>query len=94
MNTKHCYVVVRGNAPGKRIGLVKYNDGAGYYPTDYDTVHSHTIEDVKNVVRSMNELLGVSEEVQEAMEFGSMFGWHLPLAQCAHEHFGSGPDKQ
>lgn len=74
------YVVILGNAKGKRIGIVKFGE-SGYYPTDYDS--SDLIEDCRIHVRYLNERLGVPEDVAESMLMGSMFGWNCPAAERA-----------
>jgi len=79
------YIVVPGAAQGGRIGLVKYGE-KGYYQTDFDNAPV-ALEIVESVVKQFNENLGVPEEVVEAMHSGSMFGWHVPAAQAAHDYF-------
>jgi hypothetical protein len=80
------YVVIPGNAKGKRIGIVKFGE-SGYYQTDYDPCDS--IEGCRQQVRYLNERLGVSEEVEESMFAGSMFGWHVPYAERARIYAAS-----
>lgn len=80
-----CYVVIPGNQKGKRIGIVKFNE-IGYYPTNYD--HHETVDQCEDHVRLINESLGVSPEIEEAMLSGSMFGWDVPAARPAVERYG------
>lgn len=80
-----CYIVIPGNQKGKRIGIVKFNE-TGYYPTDYD--HHEGEEKCREHVRLINESLGVSPEIEEAMLSGSMFGWDVPAARPAVERYG------
>lgn len=73
-----CYTVVLGNGAGKNIGILR-EGMSGYYSTKHDFGSDKEAQDV---VRSMNEQLGISEEVQLAMELGSMFGWDIPACDC------------
>lgn len=80
-----CYVVIPGNDPGKRMGLVKWYE-MGYYPSDYDLV-SNTDKQAHEHVNLLNQRLGISEEVAESAMAASMFGWHIPAAKKAIEFF-------
>ncbi len=77
--------MIRGAQPGKRIGLVKYNE-SGYYATDFDW-HEAPLEDVEVTVEGLNERLGIPAEIVLSMVIGSMAGWNVPGAQKAHEYF-------
>lgn len=79
------YVRVPGNQPGQRIGIVTFNE-SGYHVTTYD-LPSYTNEHVDGMVNRLNERINVSPEVSEAMLAGSMFGWDVPLAKAARDHF-------
>ena len=83
---KVAYVVVPGNKPGERIGLVKYRE-SGYYATSMDNP-TLTIEQVQETASSLNRGISVPDEVAESMLFGSLFGWHTPSAQRAILYFG------
>lgn len=79
------YTVVRGNKPGARIGIVKYNE-SGYYATDLDRP-TMTEEEVKETVAYLNERLDIPADVVQAMEYASCFGWSAPIAEPAHRYF-------
>jgi hypothetical protein len=81
-----CYIHVRGQKPGQRIGIVQYLD-KGYYATNLDSpaLDNEAVEDTINYA---NERLGVSPDVRYAMEIGSMMNWRVPGARAALEHFG------
>jgi hypothetical protein len=79
-----CYIVVPGAAKGKRIGIVRYGE-SGYYLTDYDCYNTEA--ECKEHVGLINKSLGVSPKIEEAMLYGSMFGWECPAAQPAIDHF-------
>lgn len=73
-----CYIKVPGNEPGRRIGVVKRGE-RGYHLTDFD--NGKVSQDVvEEVIREMNEALGISHEQETAMLVGSMFGWDVPGA--------------
>lgn len=78
-----CYTVVLGNPVGQNVGLIKEGE-TGYYKTDFDFGDE---ESAKVMVRKMNSIRGISEEVQLAMEIGSMVGFDSPacdiLKECA-----------
>ena len=80
------YVTIPGNAKGERIGLVKFGE-SGYYQTTDDRVDS--LDDCRDLVRLLNERLGVSKEVAESMFAGSMFGWRCPAAERARLYAAS-----
>jgi hypothetical protein len=85
LGEKEVLVVVPGARPGKRIGLVRYND-SGYYETAYDHP-SYSEEQAAQEVRRVNAELGLPEKVIDSMESASMFGWHTKAAQPAHDWF-------
>lgn len=88
MTQQYCYGHVRGQKPGQRIGIIKYLD-SGYYPCGMD-IHTNTSEQVDTHIDELNNLvLGVTPEVRQAMEAGSMFGWRVPAAIPALKHFGA-----
>ena len=59
-----CYIYVE---VGAEIGIVKFGE-KGYYQTEY-TLHDSTNEEL---VKKLNEQLGVSESESEAMKILSM----------------------
>ena len=63
-----CYVHIPGRPIGEHIGIVKLGEG-GYYPSPGMTLAA---ADEKNAI------MGVSDQQREAMQIGSMFGWHVP----------------
>lgn len=87
MTTQYCYIHVRGQKPGARIGMAKYLD-SGYYPAHCDVLE-HSAEEVDAHIDEMNAVSGISHEVREGMEAGSMFGWRTPAAIPALKHFGA-----
>ena len=50
---------------------------AGYYRTDMWIIDAN---DGKQIVKDLNEKLGVTSAQAEAMKAGSMFGWESPAA--------------
>ena len=81
-----CYVHVRGQKPGQRIGIVQYLD-KGYFVTGVD-IFSNNADEVDAHIDDINASLGISPEVRYAMEIGSMMNWRVPGARAALEHFG------
>jgi hypothetical protein len=73
-----CFVVVLGNKPGERVGIVKRGE-VGYYRTDLDDAKSD-LDALALYVATLNETLGVDQPTALAMEIGSMFGWDKPGA--------------
>jgi len=73
-----CYSVIAGNAPGKRIGIIKRGE-AGYYLTDFDSPTAPK-DLIEQVVAEQNRKMGVKPSQVEAMEIGSCFGWDVPGA--------------
>jgi hypothetical protein len=87
MTQQYCYIHVRGQRPGARIGIAKYLD-SGYYPCDKD----YDLPDAEQVdmhIDALNAVRGISPKVREGMEAGSMFGWRCPAAIPALKHFGA-----
>jgi hypothetical protein len=82
-----CYTLVRGNKPGERIGIVRYNE-RGYYLTDMDNA-SQTVEQATEIVDYLNGRLSLSADVIESMQYASVFGWDAPIAHAAHRYFES-----
>lgn len=82
-----CYVVVLGNAPGTRIGMVKLGS-IGYWPTPFDKGTGSNcfagIEDCKRKVRELNAEDGVTELQEDSMSAGSCFGWDCHAADPAY----------
>jgi hypothetical protein len=75
---KFCYTVVPSANPGSRICIVQRGE-SGCYCTDLDG-RALTLKDVEQVVRKLNEQLGITEAQEIAMASGCMFGWHVPAA--------------
>ena len=75
MSNRTCYTVILGKPDGENIGLIKEGE-SGYYLTDY--AFGDTAE---QTVRMLNDRHGIGEDVQRALELGSMFGWDIPA--CA-----------
>ncbi|WP_433970190.1 hypothetical protein [Tunturiibacter gelidiferens] len=80
------YVVIPGGKPSKRIGIVTFGE-SGYHLTNYD--HHTTVKGCEEHVRLINERMGITPEVEEAMLCGSMYGWNIPGAEAARLHFAS-----
>lgn len=76
-----CYAVLRHNAPGQRIVIIKRGE-SGFYPSPYDNVSASAL-DLESIVSRLNERLGVLDAQREAMLAGSCFGWHVPGANAA-----------
>ena len=76
-----CYTVVLGLPAGRNIGIIKENE-RGYYRTDLDFGDEAK---AKVKVRQLNEIREISEEVQLAMELGSMFGFDIPACDILKE---------
>ena len=74
------YVVIPGNKTGERIGLVKFGE-SGYYQTFYD--NAEDIAHCHIAVRLLNDQIGVTQDIEESMLAGSMFGWSCPAARRA-----------
>lgn len=71
-----CFVFLRDGKPGKFIAIIK-NGETGYYPTSYEEKNA---EAAKEMVKVMNDKLGVTDLQAECMENGSLFGWGTPGA--------------
>jgi len=63
-----CYVHIPGRSVGQHIGIVKRGE-EGYYPAPGMTMAA---------ADRKNEIMGVTHAQREAMQAGSMFGWHVP----------------
>jgi len=91
MTQQYCYIHVRGQRPGARIGIAKYLD-SGYYPVRGDVADLDKAVGDKNVdaaIDTLNAAMAISREVRDGMEAGSMFGWRCPAAIPALKHFGA-----
>lgn len=73
-----CYIHIRGNEFGKRIGIVKRGE-LGYYVTNYDNVKVSN-KKIDEIVDFFNIRMGVTKEQAACMEIGSMFGWDVLAA--------------
>lgn len=63
--------------------VVIINGEDGYCPlADEEALVNSTPRELnlEQRIDYLNSLIGVSKAQRQAMEFGSMFGWHLPLA--------------
>ena len=72
---------VFGRSHGSIVVIVNGEDG--YRPlVDEDALINSTPRELnlEQRIDYLNSLIGVSKAQRQAMEFGSMFGWHLPLA--------------
>jgi hypothetical protein len=54
--------------------------------TDYDD-HEQDEAETRAQVRMLNERLGTPRAVEDAMLYGSVFGWHVPAAARAFKLF-------
>ena len=70
---ERCYVYVQTK---NEIGLIQKGE-SGYYKTDMWIIDAN---DGKQIVKDLNEKLGVTKAQAEAMKAGSMFGWETPAA--------------
>ena len=70
---ERCYVYVQTK---NEIGLIQKGE-SGYYRTDMWIIDAN---DGKQIVKDLNEKLGVTKAQGEAMKAGSMFGWETPAA--------------
>lgn len=76
-----CYTRILGNAPGKRIGIVKWGE-TGYYSVDFD--HSNLSDtEVDDLVNDLNDRMGIPREVARSASSASIFGWNVPIADVA-----------
>lgn len=70
-----------GRSHGNIVVIVNGEDG--YRPlVDEEAIVASTPRqlNLEQRIDYLNSLIGVSKAQRQAMEFGSMFGWHLPLA--------------
>ncbi len=81
---RNAYVYVPGNVTPRRIALVVFEDN-GYYPTTYDTGQPEA--ECRRLVRSLNARNNIPEAIEDAMLFGSMFGWNIRAARAACDFF-------
>lgn len=70
---EQCYVYVETK---NEVGLIQKGE-SGYYRTDMWIIDAN---DGKQIVKDLNEKLGVTRAQAEAMKAGSMFGWESPAA--------------
>ena len=85
------YAVIRGNKPGERVGIVRQGE-MGYYPAKGYDVPTHDIEDVEAFVLTLNEKIGIPEDVATSAFYGSMFGWNVPGANLANHFWANRPE--
>ncbi|GIK74394.1 MAG: hypothetical protein BroJett021_33820 [Chloroflexota bacterium] len=79
------YVLIAGNAPGERIGLVVRGE-RGYNKLDFDNP-TLDVNAVKELVLRLNNKLGITPHQAECMLIGSMFGWDAPGADPTKSDF-------
>ena len=70
---ERCYVFIETSP---EIGIIVKGE-TGYYRTE---ISMPTRDERKAMVDELNEKLGVTKAQAEAMKAGSMYGWHVPLA--------------
>lgn len=75
-----CYAYIKSNAPGNFIGMIKLNE-TGYYRTNFNETNP---EKAKELVKELNEKLGVTEIQALCMSNGSLFGWDKPGANIEY----------
>lgn len=80
------YAVRHGNRGKGHVILVKYGE-EGYYSTNIPELD--TMEDARQMVRELNQKLGIDDKVADSMSFASMFGWDKPCAMLAHRYFAA-----
>jgi hypothetical protein len=85
------YVTIKGNKPGERIGVVRQGEEGYYLAKGYD-VPTHTIEEVKAFVLTLNEGIGIPEDVAQSAYESSMFGWQVPAAERANHFWSNRPE--
>jgi len=86
LDSNICYVIIPGNQPGKRIGVVKQGEAGYYEARGYDDA-TESVEQAQALVNGLNATLGIPEEVAQSALYGSMFGWHVPAAAVANTYF-------
>ena len=69
---------------GETGGIIMLTAGeSGYKPVKMDDIrmkcNARNIT-VEQLVDEMNAEIGVSKAERQAMQFGSLWGWHIPLA--------------
>lgn len=84
MTDNFCFVVVPGNPVESAIGAVAFKE-SGYYASTY--TDRKTLDECRELVDLLNGRLGINREVEAAMLAGSMFGWDVPGAKAARDHF-------
>lgn len=63
-----CYVHIPGRPVGEHVGIVKRGE-LGYYPSPGMTLEA---------ADRKNQQMGVTHAQREALQIGSMLGWHVP----------------
>lgn len=77
----HCYIYRPRMLSGRYVGIIRRGE-SGVCDTDYDI---DCPDIAKEFVQRMNQKLGVTPEMAECMEIGSMFGWHVQGAKLKPE---------
>lgn len=77
----HCYIYRPRIETGRFVGIIRRGE-SGVYETDYK-LDSPAL--AKEFVRDMNHKLGVTDEMAQCMEIGSMFGWEVPGAKLKQD---------
>jgi hypothetical protein len=80
-----CFIVLRGNEVGRRIGKAKAGETGYYLLSEPAVLLTASIAEVDQFVNSLNEEDGVTLEQRLAMEHGSMFGWETAGADPEHK---------
>jgi hypothetical protein len=73
-----CYIDIATGG----IGIVKKGE-SGYYQTDLAETNKVSGKEKAELVDKLNKNLGVTKAQAQAMQVGSMFGWHVPGADPA-----------
>lgn len=84
---EHCYIYLPTT---NEIGIVKKGE-MGYYRTDLATTDR---DRNREMVKDANQRGGVTKAQEEAMKYGSMFGWHTPAADPNNYDDNGTPIKQ
>lgn len=75
---RSCYVVIDGNPPGARIGVIEAGKaGASVSPLDDLT---EPLDQVRHFVNKLNHRMGITPQQAQAMAAGASQGWHVSQA--------------
>lgn len=70
-----CFGIVLGNAPGKRVSIIKCGESGYYSTSEPATLRAMSRAELEVEIDRMNAEDGVTKAQRSAMEHGSMFGW-------------------